>query len=86
MELSADKDHQAVRLHYRQANQAERWQSLPLLAEGKRWRGEIPADYTGSPYPLEYYFEVADAADSSGLHPGLGSGLTQPPYFIARRA
>jgi hypothetical protein len=86
LELSADKGYQAVRLHYRQANQAERWQSVPLVADGKRWRGEIPTGYTGSQYPLEYFFEVKEAADSSGLYPGLGPALTERPYFIVRRS
>jgi hypothetical protein len=86
LELSADRRYQTVQLHYRRTNQAERWQSVSLQAEGQGWRGEIPADYTASPYPLEYYFEVKDSAGSSGLYPGLGPGLTDPPYFIARRA
>jgi hypothetical protein len=86
LELAAEKDYQAVRLHYRQVNQAERWQSVPLLSGGTRWRGEIPAAYTGSHYPLEYYFEVTETAGGAGLYPGLGPSLTDPPYFIARRA
>ena len=86
LELSASTSYQAVRLHYRQMNQAERWQSVALQADGRRWHGAIPADYTGSPYPLAYYFGVTEAADSSGLYPGLGPGLTAEPYFIARRA
>jgi hypothetical protein len=85
LELTADKAYQGVRLHYRQINQAERWQSLELQAKARIWRGEIPGDYTGSAYPLQYYFELKEAADSAGLYPGLGPARTQQPYFVVRR-
>jgi hypothetical protein len=85
LELAAETSYEAVRLHYRPVNQAERWQSVAMQAEGRRWRGAIPAELTSSPYPLQYYFVVKNAAESSGLYPGLGPGLTEPPYFIARR-
>jgi hypothetical protein len=86
LELSAGKRYEAVRLHYRQVNQAERWQSVAMRADGRLWRGAVPADYTASPFPLQYYFEVKESAGSSDLYPGLGPQRTEQPYFVARRA
>ena len=74
-----------MRLHYRHVNQAERWQSAPMQPSDRLWRATIPADYTQSPYPLQYYFEVKDAPASAGLFPGLGEHLTRQPYFVVRR-
>jgi hypothetical protein len=85
VELSAEKQYEAVRLHYRQVNQAERWQNVAMQSDGRLWRGAIPAAYTGAAYPLQYYFEVKDTTGSSGLHPGLGEKLTGQPYVIVRR-
>jgi hypothetical protein len=56
-----------------------------MQSAGRLWRGAVPAEYTTSPYPLQYYFEVKEAAESSALYPGLGRQLTDQPYFIARR-
>ena len=47
------------------------------------YRGAIPADYTESPYPLLYYFEVEEAG-GSGLYPGFDKDLSNQPYFLAR--
>jgi hypothetical protein len=57
-------------------NQAERWQSAAMQPDGRLWRGAVPAGYTGSPFPLQYYFEVKEAAGNSGLYPGLGRQRT----------
>ncbi len=53
LELSADKDYQGVRLHYRPVNQAERWQTVALQPQGRLWRGAVPVESTSSPYPLQ---------------------------------
>jgi hypothetical protein len=66
-------------------NQAERWRAELMQAEGGRWRAEIPHEYTQSPYPLQYYFELRAAPGSAVLYPGLGDDLTGQPYFVARR-
>jgi hypothetical protein len=84
LEFAAEEDHASVRLHYRRVNQAERWQSAPMESIGRRWHAAIPAEYTQSPYPLQYYFEVKDAPESAGLYPGLGEHLTRQPYFVVR--
>jgi hypothetical protein len=68
------------RLYYRHVNQAERW----LSAELRDSAATIPARYTDSPYPLQYYFEFRPAADQAFLYPGLGPELADQPYFVVR--
>ncbi len=81
VEFAAGKDYASVRLHFRRVNHAERWQSAPMHAEGRLWRATIAPEYTDTPYPLQYYFEL----DSAALYPGLGEQLTGQPYFVVRR-
>jgi hypothetical protein len=68
------------KLWYRHVNQAERWTS----AELKAGSATIPASYTDSPYPLQYYFEFRTAADQAFLYPGLAPDLANQPYFVVR--
>ncbi len=86
MEFAAEKDYTSAQLHYRRVNQAERWQSEPMKSDGRVWRAAIPAEYTQSPYALQYYFELKSAPDSAVLYPGFGEQLTGQPYFVVRRA
>jgi hypothetical protein len=51
----------------------------------RAYRGAIPASYTESPYPLQYYFELRDA-NGATLYPALSAGLSNQPYFVLRRA
>src|SRR5262249_24330776 len=61
LEFAANRDYSTVTLHYRHVNHAERWQSSPARSTGRVWRATIPAEYTGTPYPLQYYVEGRDA-------------------------
>ena len=72
-------------LHYRHVNQAEAWQVTPMQREGDRHTAMIAGDYTGSPYPLQYYFELSGEGGSS-LFPGIKPELTNQPYFVVRQA
>ncbi len=85
LEFAAEKDYTAVRLLYRHVNQAERWQSEPMQSDGRLWRAAIPAEYTRSPYALQYYIELKEAPESATLYPGFGEQLTGQPYFLVRR-
>jgi hypothetical protein len=76
----------AVRLWYRRVTHAERWQSVAMRRQGATFHASIPAAYTDSPYPLQYYFEPRTAAGSAFLYPGLGPDFTEQPYFVLRRA
>lgn len=75
----------SVRLHYRHVNQAERYQVADMRVEGGAYRATIPAAYTNSVYPLQYYFSFEGTAGDSWLHPGLGADLTGTPYFVIRQ-
>jgi hypothetical protein len=73
-----------ARLYFRQLNQAEPWRTAAMEVNGVVAKAAIPADYTDTPYALEYYFEVATAGDRPALWPGLGADLTTPPYLVVR--
>jgi len=76
----------SVRLHYRHVNQAERWQSTAMDRKGAAYVTAIPAEYTDSRYPLQYYFELKSAPDRAWLYPGFPSNLAGPPYYVVRAA
>jgi hypothetical protein len=75
-----------ARLYYRRVTQAERYESTEMQLRDGHYRATIPADYTDSHYPLEYYFELKQGPDSAWLYPGFGVDLTNQPYFVVRRA
>ena len=47
-----------VALWYRHVNHGERWKSATMERAAGRYHTAIPGDYTSSPYPLQYYFEL----------------------------
>jgi hypothetical protein len=51
-----------------------------------RFGATIPGEYTKSPYPLEYYFEIRTEAGTPALYPGLAPDVSNQPYFVVRRA
>ena len=69
-----------ARLWYRHVDQAERWTSIAMQPGAGGFSACIPADYTQSPFPLEYYFELRDAEDA-WLYPGFNATLSNQPYF-----
>ena len=73
-------------LWYRHVNHGERWLSSPMQQSGATHTAAIPAAYTDSPYPLQYYFEVQEAQGKAWLYPGFAPDLTNQPYFVLRRA
>jgi hypothetical protein len=75
----------AAHLHYRHVNQAERWRTVEMATRGDGYAAGIPADYTDSPYPLQYYFEVRRGPGTAWLYPGFTADLTNQPYFVLRR-
>ncbi len=85
LEFAAEADYLSVQLHYRRVNQAERWQAVPMQSDDRHWRAAIPAKYTQSPYPLQYYFEMRHSPSSAALYPGLGENLARQPYFVTRK-
>jgi hypothetical protein len=69
-----------VTLHYRVVNQAETWRTVEL-----RGSAQIPASYTQTEYPIQYYFEVKAGPANTLLHPGLPKDFSHPPYYIIRQ-
>jgi hypothetical protein len=75
----------SVSLCYRHVNQAERWKSAAMSGQGGLFSGAIPAEYTDSEYPLQYYFELKDEEGSAWLFPGFNETLSNQPYFAVYR-
>lgn len=88
IEIAVEKGRKlvSVRLHYRHVNQAERFASAEMEARGNLYRASIPADYTDSPYPLQYYFELKEGPAKAWLYPGFAADLANQPYFVVARA
>lgn len=74
-----------VRLCYRHVNQAEPHVEVQMEREDGCYRARIPATYTDSPYPLQYYFELRDGAGRAWLHPGFNETLSNQPYYVVRQ-
>jgi hypothetical protein len=75
----------AVRIHYRHVNQAERWLWAEMQSGNGSYTAAIPGDYTQSPYPLQYYFELAHANNVASLYPGFNATLSSQPYYAIYR-
>lgn len=73
-----------VRLHYRHVNQAEDYLVEEMSAQGERYRQIIPGEYTDSPYPLLYFFEVHNPMGDAWMYPGLAPNLSNQLYFVIR--
>jgi hypothetical protein len=67
-------------LWYRHVNQAERWISAPMPRAANAFTAAIPGAYTGSPYPLQYYFELR-TGNSATLRPAFNATLSNQPYY-----
>lgn len=85
LELSSEKIIGSARLIYRHVNHAERYETVEMQQVGKNHRATIPADYTNSQYPLQYYFELKDTPEKVWLYPGFTANLTNQPYFVVRK-
>ncbi len=74
-----------LRLRYRHVNQAETWQSAEMERTGRDYRAAIAAEYTDSPFPLQYYFQIRTRSGDAWLHPGLEHCWHGQPYFFIRQ-
>jgi len=54
-----------------------------MAKEKNRFTFTIPADYTNSSYPLQYYFLIRSGSENVWSFPGLGK-LRNQPYFTVR--
>ena len=72
-------------LWYRHVNHAERWVSAPMQKAGNLHTAFISGSYTGSPYPLQYYFELR-MTDAATLHPPFNPTFSNQPYYVVLSA
>ena len=75
-----------VMLRYRHVDQSQRYQAIAMQAAENGFRTEIPAAYTDSPYPLQYYFELRQSSTRVSLYPGFGDDPVNQPYFVVRQS
>jgi hypothetical protein len=80
--LTRETSAMTASLHYRHVNQSERYERVPMTRRGPRLDAAIPAAYTDSPYPLQYYFDIDDGAEHAWLCPGFAPDLMNQPYFV----
>lgn len=82
IELSFERIPKTGRFYYRHLNQGERYQAVDMQMQGKNFQANIPAAYTNTKYPIEYYFEVVEVPQSVTLFPGFNPQLSNQPYFV----
>lgn len=84
LEFSVGNGHRlaSATLYYRHVNQAERWVSVRMTAQGNVYRGRVPASYAAAPFPLQYYFELREGPERVSLYPGFAADLANQPYFL----
>ena len=90
IDIHANVDHAAasfrMRLHYRHLNQGDRWEDIEMRTSGSRYSATIPANYTQTPYPMQYYFSVHTESGRAWMDPGFDSDLANQPYHVIRQA
>jgi hypothetical protein len=67
-------------LWYRHVNHAERWRQVSMTRSGRKFEGTVPASYTDSQFPFQYYFELK-TQDAATLHPAFNDTFSNQPYF-----
>jgi len=75
----------AVHLRYRHVNQSETWQTVEMHKMDADYQVAIAAEYTDSPFPLQYHFQIHGGEDRTWLYPGLHPGWQGQPYFVIRQ-
>ena len=80
--ISVSGDTQDVRMYYRHVNQAETYLSVAMQRQGSDHVAIIPAAYTDTTFPIEYFFEFSNGDGKKVLYPGFASDLTNHPYFV----
>jgi hypothetical protein len=75
-----------MELRYRRVDQSELWQEIPMQKVADEFRATIPAPYTDSSFPLQYYFRIRRAPGEVVLRPGLETRFNGQPYFVVRTA
>ena len=82
--LTTDSNPSQVLLHYRNVNHAERFESADMIPVERSFEARIPASYTDTEYPLQYYFEIRQGPGRAWLYPGFKPDLANQPYYVVR--
>ena len=77
-----DPSIRGANLYYRRVNQAIDWQMQPMKIRKGRYVATIPAGYTETRYPMEYYFGIDLGKAGQAIYPGLDPNLSNMPYFV----
>ena len=85
IEMSFDRTPASAHLYYRHVNHAERYEKEEMQIQGSGYLATIPATYTDSQYPIQYYIELKDGPDKAWLYPGFMADLANQPYFVVHR-
>jgi hypothetical protein len=85
LELLTETAVAGIWVYYRHVNQAERYERAEMWGRAQVYQARIPAAYTESQYPLQYYFEWKLKDGGAGLYPGFGVDLANQPYFVIRK-
>jgi hypothetical protein len=85
IEVSFERTPASAYLYYRHVNHAERYEKTEMHIHGSGYLSTIPAAYTDSEYPVQYYIELKDGADKAWLYPGFSEDLANQPYFVVNR-
>jgi len=74
-----------VTLHYRHVNQAENYVVDSATPRDGRCTFTIPAQYTSSPFDLQYFFTWNGQNGDAGMSPGLDLQNPRQPYYVVSR-
>lgn len=86
IELQVGPGISGARLKYRHVNQAEYYETVEMTGQGGKYHATIPAEYLKTPFSLQYYFELQHSPTMETMYPGLGSDLTDRPYYLVEQA
>jgi hypothetical protein len=75
-----------VNLRHRRVNQAEAWQMVQMMKSAGEYHATIAAEFTDSPFPLQYHFQIRTRAGDAWLYPGLERRWNGQPYYVVRQA
>jgi hypothetical protein len=84
LEMTIHEPEATAELRYRHIHQAEAWQSMPMSGSGPKRSATIPATYTDTAFPLQYYVLLRHRDRQVSLFPGLGDERTTQPYMLVR--
>ncbi len=88
--LSGAPPGSAATLWFRHLNQGEQYHSAEMAEKAGQFSAQIPAEYSQSQYPLQYYMAIRSPAASGrggeALYPGFREGFLGQPYFVVQQA